>query len=354
MRLIFPELCPRPDSADARPSTIWVSSIALSAPLSAANRILSLAVNPYGITSLSSPAVKSAQDYDVSVEISMPRSPTNIERGNFMVRLHLLDLDVNSGLVDAAQNFADNHQVFEGHTILFSSRRPALVPYVDPVVSLASRLLFLPYHILSSSSQTSSMVVPLAEHVSFPKGSALPASAYLEIEAGQTIQTYDVALILSAQLSGLRWIMFHYRLPTYIIFTFFFWVCELLFMVAVWGLWTMLTSSPGGTDINRGKSAFRNIHARESHSFGDDELSDGQSGPPYKIEPAMKSEFRVKEELERERPLSELPIGGADADDEDDEDEDDKYGSSKLDSGLGTSYSEDGRGSIRRRAAHRQ
>jgi hypothetical protein len=315
---------------------------------------LSLAVNPYGITSLSSPAVKSAQDYDVSVEISMPRSPTNIERGNFMVRLHLLDLDVNSGLVDAAQNFADNHQVFEGHTILFSSRRPALVPYVDPVVSLASRLLFLPYHILSSSSQTSSMVVPLAEHVSFPKGSALPASAYLEIEAGQTIQTYDVALILSAQLSGLRWIMFHYRLPTYIIFTFFFWVCELLFMVAVWGLWTMLTSSPGGTDINRGKSAFRNIHARESHSFGDDELSDGQSGPPYKIEPAMKSEFRVKEELERERPLSELPIGGADADDEDDEDEDDKYGSSKLDSGLGTSYSEDGRGSIRRRAAHRQ
>jgi seipin len=328
--------------------------MALSAPLPAANRVLSLAANPYGIASLSSPAVKSAQDYDISVEISMPRSPSNVERGNFMVRLHLLDLDVNYGSVDAAQSFAENHHAFEGHTILFSSRRPALVPYVDPVVSLASRLLFLPYHVLSSSSQTSSMVVPLAEHVSFPKGSALPASAYLEIEAGQTIQTYEVALILSAQLSGLRWIMFHYRLPTYIIFTFFFWVCEVLFMVAVWGLWTMLTSSPGGTDANSGKPAVRSIHARESHGFGDDELSDGQSGPFYKIEPVMKSELRIKEELERERPLSELPIVGADADDEDEEDEDEKYSSSKVDSGLGTSYSEDGRGSIRRRAAHRQ
>lgn len=235
-----------------------------------------------------------------------------------MLSLYLLDGPTPD---HAANKFALDRLGFEGN-VLFASRRPALVPYVDPVVSLARRVAFLLWHMLFPHSSTLDMRVSLAERVAF---AGAPESAYLEVEAGQDIQIYAVQLILTAQLCGLRWLMFHYRLPTYIAFTTMFWVCEVLFMGGAWAIWSSLTPGTDGKAMGKGEV---------------EDEDDAQSLDAYGREP-LKLESEVKEEDEI-RALREIPPAGTEADDEEDEED-------TRDSGLGTSYSESGVASVRRR-----
>lgn len=293
--------------------------------------------------------IKTQQEYDISVTLAMPRSPPNVERGNFMVTLYLLGSEANGKLEADALIFANSHAHFGSQKVLFNSRRPALVPFVDPIVSVANRLLFLLYHMFVPSSQTCRMTVALAERLAFPKGSVLPASAYVEVEAGQDIQIYNASLTLTAQLRGLRWLMFHYRLTTYLSFTFLFWVCEVFFMGLAWAVWGAVT---GPKEIGKGR-----------RRAGGEQDDDGELGdfsdhphtfPTYGKQPPLKHEPEVKEEddEERSRLISDIPVGGAEADDEEEFDEYDEGGRKRAyDSGLGTSYSEEGSASVRRRAS---
>lgn len=267
----------------------------------------------------------------------MPRSQANLDRGNFMVSLHLLDLDVSPMLQDAARQFADDHDQFDGHNVLFSSRRPALTPYEDPLVSLASRTLFLFYYMLFPGSHKHELRVGLAERVSFSKGAIVPASAYLEIEAGQTLQTYEASLTLTAQLRGLRWLMFHYRLPTYVFFTLLFWACEVLFMAVAWSFWSMSSTSEN--------KSLEYAGYEKNSDRGD--MSDRPSS--LKLESDVKEEEDAeREEARQTRLLSELPLAGAEADDEY---EDDDGRAAGTGSSYGQQRGRDGAG-VRRRASH--
>ena len=291
--------------------------------------------------------MKSQQEYDISVTLSMPRSPVNLDRGNFMIRLHLLDSKADARLDESAQKYANYREEFEGHRVLFSSRRPALLPYVDPVVSLASRILFLFYHILVPSSSTTTMMIPVAERVLFSKYATIPSSAYVEIEAGQSVQIYQATLSLTAQLRGLRWLMVHYRLPTYLAFTFLFWACEVIFMAVAWTVWSTLV---GSSETSKGK----HLDGSGPGAIKDTDDSEGrgeESDPPetfptYGRQPPLKYEPEVKQEVEDDQPLSELPVGGAEADDESSEED-----RQTRDSGVGTSYSEGGSRSVRKRTS---
>ncbi|EQL04205.1 tubulin-tyrosine ligase [Ophiocordyceps sinensis CO18] len=311
--------------------------------------------HPYGLSSLTRPPMmKTQQEYDVSVVISMPRSPANVERGNFMVALHLLASEASAELEADAHVFANVHDQFGAHQVVFSSRRPALVPYMDPMVSVAKRLVLLLYHLLFPSSQVCKMTVILAERLAFPKASLLPASAYVEIEAGQDIQIYGAALTMTAQLRGLRWLMFYYRLPTYMAFTVVFWACEVMFMGLAWAVWIAATGVRGATDP-RARKGRRALGGNQVDDEGSkNESSDHPySFPTYGKQPPLKHEPEVKAEHEEERgrQLVDIPAAGAEADDEDELHDDDDDGSYKwrYDSGLGTSYSERGSDSTRRR-----
>lgn len=320
------------------------------------------------MASLATPRIKSVQDYDVSVTLSLPPSRPNEERGNFMVSLHLLDRDATPQVIDAAHKFSrtSGGQQKRGEAVqlhptslgsgsggagvIFSSRRPALVPYVDPIVSTASRTLFLLYHMVFPEARTHRVTVPLAERVSFARGASVPLSALVVVEAGQELQTYAVSLDLTARLTGLRWLMHHYRLPTYLVATFFFWACEVLFMGLVWALWTSATGGPsptpgkldqGSTDESDSDDAKLLPHKEEeANSSSDDAVV---ATALRKREPGVK-----KEEAGREVPLSELPLAGAEADDERDAGSDTKHG------GASTSYREEGSGQVRRRDSGRQ
>ena len=192
------------------------------------------------------------------------------------------------------------------------------------------------------------MTVPLAERVYFPKSVPLPGSAFLEIEAGQTLQTYQVSLTLTAQLHGLRWLMHHYRLPMYLFFTFLFWVFELLFMGVAWSFLFPSTTAPTEKEDVRALGVGGKTRLlTKSEEDDEEDLSDHPHRfPTY----ALKNEPAIKDE-EDERPLSALPIGDAEADDEHDEDDDDGDGEQRVGAGTGTSYSEGRSGQIRRRAS---
>lgn len=233
--------------------------------------------------------------------------------------------------------------------MLFSSRRPALFPYVDPLVSVASRVLFLIYHLFTPGSSTNSMTIPLAERVLFSKESVLPKSAYIEVEAGQTIQVYHAYLQLTAQLRGLRWMMVHYRISTFLALTVVFWAFEVIFMGVAWGLWSVASGSPPGEDDTKARrlEGLRDDHENE---YTDRE----ETFPTYGRQQPLKYEPDIKPELDPEQPLSEIPRAGADADDEDDgsfDDDKDDEDVQHKDSGIGTSYSEEGTSSIRRRTS---
>ncbi|KAI1047520.1 hypothetical protein LB505_012413 [Fusarium chuoi] len=281
--------------------------------------------------------------------MAMPRSNPNVERGNFMITLHMVDSQADAGLHAAAERHASLHQGLEGANVLFTSRRPALFPYVDPLVSLASRVLFLLYHLFTPGSSTNSMVIPLAERVLFSKASYLPRSAYVEVEAGQTIQIYHAYLQLTAQLRGLRWMMVHYRISTFIALTLVFWAFEVIFMGVAWGLWSMASGSPPGDADDK----TRRLEA-EGYEYEDEDTDRAETFPTYGRQQPLKYEPDIKPEADPEQPLSEIPRAGADADDEDEgsfDDDDDDDDVQHKDSGLGTSYSEEGISSIRRRTS---
>lgn len=307
-----------------------------------------LSSNPYGVAALTVPMLKSQQDYDISVTLSMPRSLPNVERGNFMISLYLLDSRYSDTLDVSARKFANDRLDFEQGNVLFKSRRPALIPYVDPVVSLGSRILFLLYHLIVPSSQTCVLNVPVAERVTFPTDSAIPSTAYVEVEAGQGIQIYSASLTMTAQLSGLRWLMFHYRLLTFITFTMLFWVCELGFMVVAWAiLSSLLGTSSSSTELksyrNQRRSTTGGMTDSDENDDGDDASDYPQQFPTYGKQPPLKHEPDVKDEEDHNQPLHEIPIAGEEADDEEEEGE-------PRDSGIGTSYSGEGSSSVRKRS----
>lgn len=304
---------------------------------------ISSGLHPHGIALLGSPGLKDHQEYDIQVTLSLPRSPPNLEHGNFMVTMHLLDSRTTVQKQTSQRQPPGTH----GKPILLSSRRFALIPYRDPLVSLASRILFLFYHLMFPRTETCTLVIPMAERVNFASISTIPTSVYVEVEAGQSIQVYDASVTMTAQLRGLRWLMHRYRLSTFLAFTTLFWLCELLFMGIAWVSWN--------TFKNIGASHRRNLTLKEEGGIKNegaqvDDLSDApRMFPTYGRQPPLRYEPVVKEES-HDKPAETQPAG-AEADDEDDEDED-RLGTWREDSGIGTSYSEGGSGQVRRRTSH--
>lgn len=274
-----------------------------------------------------------------------------------MVSLYLLDSKDSDALAVSARKFANDHADFEQSNVVFASRRPALLPYIDPVVSLASRILFLFYHLIVPAAQTCVMQIPVAERVAFPTDSAIPFSAYVEVEAGQGIQIYSASLTMTAQLSGLRWLMFHYRLLTFMTFTILFWVCELAFMSVAWAIFSSLLGSSSrelkhhktrrGQRRSTTTGGLTDSDDSDDNDDGDDGSDYPQQFPTYGKQPALKHEPDIKDEEEHKQPLHEIPVAGEEADDEEDDVED----KSPRDSGIGTSYSGETSSSVRKRAS---
>lgn len=303
--------------------------------------------------SLADVNLKDYQDYDISVTLKLPRSPANLERGNFMVALHFLD-NKSPFLMAAATNplpVPGPQSVLEGRNILHTSTRPAILPYTDPLVSLASRLLFLAYHVFFPTSETTTLVVPLVEKLEFRPYSMNPTSLVLDVQAGQTLQVYSVLVTITAQLQGLRWFMHTYWITSFVLFTTLFWLCE-LFFAGMAALFLGLVLGGGGGDDGKAVSQVKKEEPtikqeREGKTLEDVPMTFPTSSrqPPLRYDP--------EPSISEATPQADFPpaAAGGEADDEDDEDEE-GYETRFHDSGIGTSYSErDTPGSVRRRTS---
>lgn len=247
-------------------------------------------LNPYGILSLSSDLMLE-QAYDVSVDLTLPRSPANLERGNFMVALYAMKLSP----INPALSFATPRDPYEFVTredVVFASRRPALVPYEDPLVSRASKILFLLYHILfARTSETVTLSVPMGELVEF-KG-VLPLSLLVDVQAGQGLQVYSSTVTLVARLTGVRWLMYNHPIISWVVFTTIFWMAEMVSMGIAWLVLGQFFSGRGGGtgDAMVPKQEDREIYDRTRHGDGTDYERDGT------VKNEDEDDIKIKEEI---------------------------------------------------------
>ena len=234
--------------------------------------------------------------------------------------------------------------------ILHSATRPTRLPYRSSLASKASSLLRLPYYAVWPGSETNTVTVRMAERVRFGRGMPVPSSLVVEIQAGQALQVYEASVTLTAQLKGLRYFMYQYRLTGFLLFTgmfwvtamiaftFWFWLPEELFPSGkVFCKMLGLTDSAvgyekdGNSDKAKGRDKDKMLAKEEEGELSDTE----RTFPSSSKQPALKFEGRVKQEG-GEQAISDIPPlnPGAEADDEDEEDV------MARDSGIGTSISD--------------
>lgn len=282
--------------------------------------------NPFGIVTLS-PDLTLDQAYDISVDLTLPRSPTNLGHGNFMVALYVLkSVPINPALELSLSEAVDPYMYVGADDVVYASRRPALIPYEDRVVSAASRVLFLLYHILfARASETLTLSIPMGERVQF-RGMR-PLSMLVDVQAGQTLQVYSSRVTLVARLTGIRWFMYNHRILAFAVCTASFWLAEVLAMGSAWLVLGWVLSKHGGVgtgDITKKENAETDTMSRQG------DLARYEIGTTKK-EDSDEDDDSVKEETPEPEPRLGLRFGMetpdrspqhvGDADDEGDSDD---------------------------------
>ncbi|KFY95758.1 hypothetical protein V498_03154 [Pseudogymnoascus sp. VKM F-4517 (FW-2822)] len=273
------------------------------------------ASSPYGLVSLDN-SVMPQQAYDVLVEIDLPTSPANSELGNFMVDMVMLSSEYkdSSRPGTSTSRPSDLHSWIPAGSILFSSRRPAILTFRSDVVSLGKQLAGLPLYILGWRRESERLRIPMAEGVVFEKGHKnTPKKVYIDIQCRhqQALQVYKMRLLLRAKFSGLRWLMYNHRILSFMVFTTAFWAAEVFFALVAW----ILLQSTFNDSENQTSAVEHNQQGSSSkvktEPFDDDILDtddsdvyDGpQRYPTYDIRSPVRHKPQIKKEDDYEKNL---------------------------------------------------
>ena len=319
---------------------------------------------PHGTADLSN-ALTSLQPYDISLLLHLPRTPSNLAAGNFMLDVSLLaplKAPSSTSSIPATTVTSPNT------TILAHSRRPAILTYVSPLVDIASTLSGIPFYVLGWKRESEVLEISVFEGVEFAKGwRNIPRYVNVAIEADEKMQFYEVGVRVLARFGGLRWVVYHHRILSYFFFTMTFWMGSILSCGVAWVLISFFVSDSGGQ--RTGEKQEGRDGAKVKQEFEDEaqfdptsmeDLSDtsrsfptlGRQLPLHFSgrKDSFKHEDDAVENLKREedRFLDSTNIQplGAEADDEDD----DEAVVSWRDSGVGTSLEDaDRRRSVQKR-----
>lgn len=317
---------------------------------------------PWGIAAIA-PELIGQQAYDVVAELNMPRTRANLDAGNFMVDARLLSTPIPKDSLPDYVNVYDSSASTDttsrtAESTLAHARRATLLPYRSPLLSLYDTVLSLPRATFGLPTETSTVRVPLFTRVAFPRGRArVPTAVHLQLQtpSGIQLQLYSAQIHFRARFSGLRYLMYNFRLTTACVFVGLFFVTEAVAALAVYGILSFVVFGGSSSSSDTVKQEPR---VKKELTDGDDTddryLSDTErSFPTYGTQQPLRYQGRqspVKTEPQdnddgdpgpsSEQPPPYLTPGpGGDADDEDDEDADfvlDDAGKWR-DSGLGTS-----------------
>ncbi|PYI20556.1 adipose-regulatory protein [Aspergillus violaceofuscus CBS 115571] len=190
--------------------------------------------HPWGVASLGSDLV-SLQMYDVQVELELPRTPSNVAAGNFM-----LDLALYSPPSASAETGLNTST-----PLLSQSRRSAILTYASPLVDTANKLVLMPFYVLGWNREAEKLRVAMLEKVQFPRGQRnVPSSLRLEIHSAEKMQVYRARVMFKATFTGLRWIMYNWKLTSFVIFGFMFWSVSMVTAGMVWALLAIVFHHP--------------------------------------------------------------------------------------------------------------
>lgn len=188
---------------------------------------------PHAAATLDSSALSSQQPYDISLELHLPRTPTNLAAGNFMLDLSLLSRPSSTTAAPAL-----GAVLLNSTTPLAHSRRPAILPYQSPLLSIAHNIVALPWHTLGLKDLDADMLdIPMFELMSFPRGwRNVPGAVKFELQSEQTLQVYSVRVLFKARFEGLRYLLYNYRILSFLVFTSCFYMVSLTSMSIAWVL----------------------------------------------------------------------------------------------------------------------
>ncbi|KAL2854378.1 putative adipose-regulatory protein-domain-containing protein [Aspergillus pseudoustus] len=183
----------------------------------------------------------SFQPYDVHVELELPRTPSNLAAGNFMLDLSLLSQPSTSART--GENASPQ--------IISRSRRPAILSYASPLIDISKKVAFMPLYILGLQREAERLVVRMMERVEFTRGALnIPGSVRLELHSQVEMQVYAAKVTFKANLTGLRWIMYHWRITSFFVFTSMFWSVSMFSFSLSWVILPCFVASPR---IKKGK-----------------------------------------------------------------------------------------------------
>jgi hypothetical protein len=319
--------------------------------------------HPYALVTIGD-SIKQQQAYDILVQLEVPKSPRNSELGNFMLDMVMLAPSYKQP-VSSTSNV---RSFIPADTILYSSRRPAILTYRSELVGFAGRVLGLPWYLTGWRREAEKLRIPMAEAISFDKSKkSIPSKVYLEIQTTgeQSLEVYNMQLLLRARFSGLRWVMYNFRTASFFVFTAAFWVAEVIFTVLAWILLQAVFHGDNTKSVTqKGEIADEPQIKREKQEddeldLDDLDLSDTpRDFPTYGRQAPLKYVPRIKvedEELVSDEVHTHPRVAEADDESEDPVDVGLGFRGNRSDSGLGTSYSEGGdRGSeVSRRRSHK-
>jgi seipin len=193
---------------------------------------------PFAHTQLETSALTSNQPYDISIDIYLPRTPSNVDAGNFMLDLSLLSPpstppSVPSSITTVIPNTT---------TTIAHSRRPAILPYSSPVLTIYQTIIDLPLHFLGfRNPDATTLHIPMFERVSFARGyrnipTALTLSLQTQAHSAIPLQIYSAKILFQARFQGLRWFVYNYRMLSWILFSTIFYTLTISSMAITWGL----------------------------------------------------------------------------------------------------------------------
>ena len=203
------------------------------------------------------------------------------------------------------------------------------------------------------------------EGVEFAKGAGnLPQAANVVVEADEKMQFYEVGIRIIAKLSGLRWMLYHHRIASFLVFTTAFWGSSMISMGIVWLFLTFyLNSRPAGkkhkTEDDSNGSLFKSEPTPDSEVFDPHSLEDisdtSRTFPtlgrqkPLRFSASEESAVKKEEDALGDVAIPPLSATVAEADDEDDFEDAGASSSAWRDSGIGTSLEEERRAGVQRR-----
>ena len=199
------------------------------------------------------------------------------------------------------------------------------------------------------------------EAVEFAKAWAnVPQSVRVVVEADEKMQFYEVGVRIIAKLGGLRWVLYHHRVLSFLFFTTAFWSSSMISMALAWFAISTYLGSPttvktepetNGTIFKRERSDSDAFDPTSMEDLSDTSRTFPTLGRQIPLHFTGRKDVKKEEDIKREedevlRSTAVQPLA-AEADDEDDDMSQETSGF--RDSGIGTGLDDERLASVQRR-----